>query len=188
MRLKKHLPAEPSVFDGSQLQPEWADGRFGPGMEGISAFIGPFRPAASADICSPNGEIFEDRRLLHLVVRHVHQDVEKIRLQQRLLLDVAKDKMNHRLPVTFRREGSEPGDVVQRWGHDLRRGPQHLSVSVIRMTASGAIIYLGISRPETETEPSSETENGGGLDLSELARAIVDQYVFEIDRARQPIS
>jgi len=188
MRLKKQLSSEQSVFDGSQLQPEWTDRRFGKGMDGIAAFVGPFRPAASAAISSPNGEHFENRRLLHLVVRHVHQDVEKIRLQQRLLLDVAKDKLNHRLPEAPGREKGEPRDVVQRWGQDLRRGPQHLSVSVIRMTASGAIIYLGIIEPGTGTEPLSGTEGGGGMDLSELARAIADQYVFEIDSAQQPLS
>jgi len=185
MRMKKQLSAEPCVFDGSQLQPEWTDNQFGKGMEGIAAFIGPFRPAASAAISSPDGELFENRRLLHLVVRHVHQDVEKIRLQQRLLLDVTKDKLNHRLPETSGRERGEPRDIVQRWGQDLRRGPRHLSISAIRMTSSGAIIYLGISGPGAGAEASSEE---GGMDLSELARAIADQYVFEIDSARQPIS
>jgi|GEM_PF-1687984 len=186
MRLKKDLSAEPSVFDGAQLRPEWSDGRFGEGAEGIAAFIGPFQPKAASTISSPDGELFEHRRLLHLVVRHAHQDVEKIRLQQRLLLDVAKDKLNHRLPEVSGREKSAAQDVVQRWGQDLRRGSQHLSVSVIRMIGSNAIIYLGIREPGTEAEPGTPGE--GGMDLRELARAIADQYVFEIDSARQPVS
>lgn len=188
MRLKKYLQSEPSVFDGTQLQPEWTDGVFGEGMEGIAAFIGPFRPAADKALSSRDEGLFRDHRLLHLVVRHVHRDVEKIRLQQRLLLDVAKDKLNHRLPDAPDREDGGGRDPVLRWGQDLRRGPQHLSVSVIRMTASSAIIYLGILEPASGTEPASETEQGEGLDLFELARAVADQYIFEIDSARQPVS
>ena len=184
MRLKKYLSSEPSVFDGSQLQPEWADERFGKDLEGIAAFIGPFQPAA--DLALQDAELFEHHRLLHLVVRHAHQDIEKIRLQQRLLLDVAKDKLNHRLPKVSSRKAGDHGDIIQRWGQDLRCGSRHLSISVIRMSASGMSIYLGISDPVTGTESSAGAE--GGMDLAELARAIVDQYVFEIDCAQQRIS
>lgn len=188
MRLKKYLSSEPSVFDGSQLQPGWTDGQFGEGAEGIAAFIGPFQPAEDAAVSSRDEELFAGRRLLHLVVRHVHQDVEKIRLQQRLLLDVAKDKLNHRLPEVQSREAGERKAVVQRWGQDLRRGSQHLSVSVIRVTAAGAIIYLGIADPDLPAAQPSAAGEKTKMDLSELARAIADQYVFEIDSARQPIS
>jgi len=188
MRLKKYLSPEPSVFDGSQLHPEWMDQRCGAGMEGVAAFIGPFRPAADVAVSSRDEELFENRRLLHLVVRHRHQDVEKIRLQQRLLLDVTKDKLNHRLSKVPGQEAGEKRDIIQRWGQDLRWGSQHLSVSVIRMTASGAIVYLGIAEPGTGAQPPPELRGAGGMDLFELARAITDQYIFEIDSARQPIS
>jgi hypothetical protein len=188
MRLKKHLSSEPSVFDGTQLQPEWTNGLFGEGAEGIAAFIGPYRPTAGMIVSDQEEEIFRDRRLLHVVVRHDHRDVEKIRLQQRLLLDVAKDKLNHRLPVGPEREEGRSKDFVQRWGGDLRRGSRHLSVSAIRIGAAGAVIYLGIREPETGEGLHRGAGGEEGLDLAELGRAIADQYVFEIDRARQPIS
>jgi len=188
MRLKKHLSSEPSVFDGAQLQPEWANGLFGEGAEGIAAFIGPFRPAAGMTISDQDEEIFRDRRLLHLIVRHGHRDVEKIRLQQRLLLDVAKDKLNHRLPVMPGREEGRRKDFVQRWGGDLRRGSRHLSVSAIRIDPAGAVIYLGIREPGTGEGPHRGAGTEEELDLAELGRAIADQYVFEIDCARQPTS
>ncbi len=201
-RLGKHLMSEPSIFDGSQLQPEWTDHRFGKGVEAIIAFIGPFRPAA--DLLTPfrGSQLFQERRLLHLVVRHVHRDIEKLRLQQRLLLDVAKDKLNHRLPGDPGREDRADKDIarkdivhkdvaqtniVQRWGPDLCRGSEHLSVSIIRMTATGGLIYLGLREPgDVETSPA-RTRSGKKVDLLELARAIMDQYIFEVTSARQPI-
>jgi len=207
MRLQKHLISEPSIFDGSQLQPEWMDHRFGEGVEGITAFIGSFRPAADLPVLFRGGQLFQERRLLHLVVRHVHRDVEKLRLQQRLLLDVAKDKLNHRLPADPGRgdraqAGIVPPDIVhkdivnedivqpnivQRWGSDLCRGSEHLSVSVVRMTKTGGLVYLGIREPGAAGKPPLATGNGEKLDLLELARAIMDQYIFEVNSARQPL-
>jgi hypothetical protein len=183
MRLKKHLLTEPSVFDGSQLRSEWTRRFFGEAGEGIVVFSGPFRPAADLSVSLADRTSFHDRQLLHVIVQHQHQDVEKLRLQQRLLLDVAKDKLNHRLPGD-----AVHSDIVQRWGQDLRRGSQHLSVSIIRMSPHGALIHLGILVPEAEAASSKQPGARVKLEPFELAQAIMDQYVFEVDSARRPIS
>jgi hypothetical protein len=192
MRLKKYLVTEPSVFDGSQFASQWMRKYFKEDQEGIIAFQGPFQPAGDLSISFADQELFQGCQLLHLVVRHHHRDVEKLRLQQRLLLDVAKDKLNHRL-LQHPAHGDMvpkdivPTDIVQRWGQDLRRGAEHLSVSAVQMTTAGAMIYLGIQEPRAAEQTPLPSGQGAKLDLLELAQAIMDQYVFEVESARQPI-
>jgi hypothetical protein len=141
------------------------------------AFIGPFHPAGDERSALENSDRFLDRPLLHFVIEHKHQNPEILRLQQQLLLNVLKDKLNHRLK----------GDVVQRWSQDLCRDAAHITVSVVRMHSSCALIYLGVNLSGEGSEGETWGLQDGRIDPRELAHAVMDQYIFEIENARRPI-
>jgi hypothetical protein len=177
MRLNKYLVEEEITFDGRQLRPGWAVKRCGLGGEIITAFLGPFRPSGDEIAGLGDSAHFLDRPLLHFIVEHQHQNPEVLRLQQQLLLNVLKDKLNHRLK----------GDVVQRWSQDLCRDSAHITISALRVHPSCAMIYVGVNLGGEGNAGETWGLQDGGIDPRELAQAVMDQYIFEIESSRRPL-
>jgi len=175
MRLKKHLVPEQLEFDGHQLDSGWARESFALDGESIVAFVGPFDPESGIVTFPSACQIFRKRRMLHLVVEHLHDDLEKLRLQQRLLLCVLKDKLDHRLK----------GDLVQRWDEELFHESTQITVSTSMLTTSSAVIYTGVNIQGGDSESKLWGLEDGGIDALELAQVVVDQYVFEIEGTRR---
>lgn len=177
MRLKEHWATEQLEFDGHDFSPGWVQRRFGLKGESIIAFVGPFCPDPAA-VCFPQGsERLRGKRMLHLVVEHQHGDVEKARLEQQLLLNILKDKLNHRLK----------GDIIQRWRQDLCQDAAHITASTIQMTSSLAIIYVGVNIERSQPQSMLWGLADGGVDAHELAQVVMDQYVFETEGLRRPV-
>lgn len=175
MRLKKYLVPGQLEFDGHQLQAHWAPESFGLEGENIVAFVGSFDPSPEIAAFPPACEIFRKRRMLHLVVEHFHADPEKLRLQQRLLVYVLKDKLNHRLK----------GDLVQRWGQNLFYASAQITASISLLTASSAVIYTGVNIQRGGSKSKLWGLEEGGVDPLELAQVVMDQYVFEVEDTRR---
>ena len=175
MRLQKQLLSEQVAFDGHQLEAGWTGEDLGLQGEGIVAFIGSFQPDPQIIEPPSSWEAFRDREMLHLVVAHGHDDLEKLRLQQHLLLNVLKEKLNHRLR----------GDLVQRWGCDLFYESAQVSVSTTLLTVSSAIIYVGITLTGDQQNEKSWGIRQGAIDPLELAEVVMDQYIFEVENTRK---
>jgi hypothetical protein len=175
MRLKNYLVRKELKFDGDQLQSRWAEETFGLKGESIVAFVGPFDPRPEIVAFAPSCEIFRKRTMLHLVVEHSHADQEKLRLQQRLLVYVLKDKLNHRLK----------GDLIQRWGANLFHTSAQITVTFSSLTASSALIYVATNIQMGEPESKFWGLEDGYIDPMELAQAVMDQYIFEMEDMRR---
>lgn len=175
MRLRKYLAPGQLEFDGHQLRAYWARENFGLKGENIVAFVGPFHPSPQVVKIHMPYEIFQNRRMLHLVVEHLHADPEKLHLQQRLLLCVLKDKLNHRLR----------GDLVQRWGQNLFHESAQITASTCLLTASSAVIYVGVNIERGKPKSKLWGLEEGGIDSLELAQVVMDQYIFEVADTRR---
>lgn len=175
MRLKNYLVPEELEFDGQQLQGHWAQEKFGLRGESIVAFAGPFDPKPEIFTFPKPCELFRKRKMLHLVVEHYHADPEKLRLQQRLLINVLKDKLNHRLK----------GDVIQRWGANLFCASAQITVTMSALSSSSALIYQGVSIQKSEAKAKLWGLEDGLIDPMELAQVVMDQYVFELEDMRR---
>lgn len=175
MRLKNYLVREELTFDGQQLRGHWAQERFGLKGENIVAFAGPFDPNLEIITLPASCEMFRKRKMLHLVVEHYHADPEKLRLQQRLLVYVLKDKLNHRLG----------GDLIQRWGPNLFHESAQVTVTSSLLTTSSALIYQGVSIQKSEPEAKLWGLEDGHIDPMELAQVVMDQYIFELEDLRR---
>jgi hypothetical protein len=174
MRLKKYFVHEQLEFDGQQLKAHWAQQSFGLKGESIVAFVGLYNPGREVSLPAAF-EIFRNTKLLHLVVEHLHADLEKLHLQQLLLLSVLQDKLNHRLK----------GDLVQRWGQNLCHESARLTASKSLLTASSALIYTGVNVHRGDPKSKLWGLEEGGIDPEELAQVVMDQYIFELEGIRR---
>lgn len=175
MKLKRYLVSGQLEFNGHQLGGNWARESFDLEGESIVAFIGSFNPSPQTVAFPSSCELFQKRRMLHLVVEHQHADLEKLSLQQRLLAYVLKEKMNHRLK----------GDLIQRWGPNLFHESAQITAAISMLTASTAVIYMGVNIERGEPQSKLWGLEEGGIDPLELAQVVMDQYVFEVEDARQ---
>jgi hypothetical protein len=175
MKLKNYLACEQMEFSGHQLQGHWAQENFSLEGESIVAFLGPFNPRSQMVVFPQSCELFRKRKMLHLVVEHLHTDLEKLSLQQRLLVYVLKEKLNHRLK----------GDLIQRWGSNLFYGSAQITAAASELTASSAVIYLGVNIEGGEPKSKLWGLEEGGIDPLELAQVVMDQYVFEVEDTRR---
>jgi hypothetical protein len=175
MKLKNYLASEHIEFSGHQLRGNWARENFSLEGESMVAFLGPFNPRSQMEVFPPSCERFRKRRMLHLVVEHLHTDWEKLHLQQRLLVYVLKEKLNHRLK----------GDVIQRWGSNLFCESAQITVAASMLTATSAVIYIGVNIEGGEPECKLWGLEEGGIDPLELAQVVMDQYVFEVEDIRR---
>lgn len=175
MRLKNYLVPEELEFDGQQLRGHWAQEKFGLRGENIVAFTGAFDPKPEIVTFPSPCEVFRKRKMLHLVVEHYHADPEKLRLQQRLLVNVLKDKLNHRLK----------GDVIQRWGANLFHASAQITITISALTTSSALIYQGVCIQQSKAKAKLWGLEDGHIDPAELAQVVMDQYVFELEDMRR---
>ncbi|MEW6686438.1 MAG: DUF366 family protein [Candidatus Edwardsbacteria bacterium] len=140
------------------------------------------------------------KEVLHFLMECPKSDLEKILLHQRFLVQIVREKINHRLK----------GDIIQRWGVNLFDSDRRVSLSIVRQMGNAGLIYLGLplksqeisSIPNLSVAQGSEafgqegllpkagagwglTEKWQGLqdyqlDPQELAEAIMVQYQLEM--------
>jgi hypothetical protein len=175
--MKSLFLEEEIAYTGEQLKPHWAFITFDLAGDSIVGFIGPYKasPEFTSDLRESRDRVeSEEGMMLHLVVEHFGSDLLKILLCQRLLLGIARDKLNHRLG----------GDLLQIWGDDICDGSERITTSSATVNTLSGKIHLGI-----RTEPSK----GKGLkdyniNPRELGEVIMDQYRLELFRIQQKLS
>lgn len=164
-------------FTGEELKPHWALLNFDLVGDSIVAFIGPYQVLAeyTSDLRQlKKGREFKGSKLLHLIVEHFGCDLLKTLLYQRLLLGIAKDKLNHRLG----------GDILQIWGDDICDGNKRVTSSSATANNLSGKIHLGINIESGEAKGLKEYH----LSPKELGEVIMDQYRLEVFRINQKLS
>jgi hypothetical protein len=161
------------LFTGEQLGSFWAYEHFDVLGDNILAFIGPCdvdqKYLVGIDHFKKKTKI-KSERMLHFLVEHFDLDLEKAILRQKLLVDILKDKLNHRLN----------GEVLQRWGDDLFDTEFKLTVSATLRTSVSTKIHLGINVSSKNTPAKSKGLDDYGIDPHDISQAVMDQYRLDM--------
>ncbi|MCK4224934.1 MAG: DUF366 family protein [candidate division Zixibacteria bacterium] len=164
---------EEILFTGEQLTSFWAYKNYDILGDNIVAFIGPCQVdekfIIGIDHFKKKTQI-ESERMLHFLVEHFDLDLEKAILRQKLLVDILKDKLNHRLK----------GEVLQRWGDDLFDTDYKLTVSATVRTTVSAKIHLGINISSKNTPVKTKGLDDYGIDPHDISQAVMDQYRLDM--------
>jgi hypothetical protein len=165
------------AYTGEQLRPHWAFITFELAGDSIVGFVGPYRasPEFTSDLReSKDGVESEEGTMLHLVVEHFGSDLLRILLCQRLLLGIARDKLNHRLG----------GDLLQIWGDDICDGNERITTCSATVSTLSGKIHLGIRIKPTKGKGLKDYD----VSPRELGEVIMDQYRLELFRIQQKLS
>ena len=161
------------LFTGEQLSSFWAYKNYDVLGDNIVAFIGPCQVdekyIIGIDHFKKKTQI-KSERMLHFLVEHFELDLEKAILRQKLLVDILKDKLNHRLK----------GDVLQRWGDDLFDTDSKLTVSATLRTSVSTKIHLGINISSKNIPVKAKGLEDYGIDPNDVSQAVMDQYRLDM--------
>lgn len=161
------------LFTGEQLSSFWAYKNYDVLGDNIVAFIGPCQVDEKyiirIDHFKKKTQI-KSERMLHFLVEHFELDLEKAILRQKLLVDILKDKLNHRLK----------GDVLQRWGDDLFDTDSKLTVSATLRTSVSTKIHLGINISSKNIPVKAKGLEDYGIDPDDVSQAVMDQYRLDM--------
>jgi len=159
------------------LKPHWALKRFKLVGDSIVAFRGGVKlsPEQYVDLLEAQRERpIPNVDLLHFVVEHFDDDLERAILKENILINIAQEKILHRAPKSG----------VMRWGDNLYDGKYRLTISCATKTLVSAKIHLGICI-------DSDEENGYhgisefGIDPFELAEVVANQYRADMRRLKE---
>lgn len=167
----------PLTYTGDQLRSLWIYETFGVSGDAIAVFRGP------CDVQTEGLVDAEDRRagativaadMLHFIIEHFGDSLDRAVLRQRLFLAVIKDHIDALLPD--RR--------VRRDGDDLFVEAAKLTVSIATISPVSSLIHTGINIDAGGAPVEAIGLQDLGLDAVELARALAEAYVDEIKSAR----
>ncbi len=171
--MKSLFVKEEILFTGEQLLSYWSYTHYDIPGDSIIAFIGPCQVdekyIIGIDHFKKKTQI-KSERMLHFLVEHFDLDLEKTILRQKLLVDIVKDKLNHRLN----------GDVLQRWGDDLYDTDYKLTVSATVRTPVSSKIHLGVNISSQNTPVKARGLNDYGIDANDISQAVMDQYRLDM--------
>lgn len=128
---------EKLTYDGTQLSSLWAFRHWGLQGDSIVAFRGPcdVKREALVDLADyREGSFIYSPEMLHFLVEHFENDLEKGILRQRLLVALTAEILQDKLRVCLRRRGD-----------DLFFEEKKLSVSIATITPVSVMIHFGIN-------------------------------------------
>ncbi len=168
---------KPQEMNLDVMRSHWALIHFDIRGDSIVAFIGTLHIDSDQqlDILEAKGKLsLPDCEMLNLVVEHFGDDLEKGILRQNILLNIAFEKILHRIK-----------DVqIMRWGEDLYEGNKRLTVSSVSTTFVSVKIHLGICiNPELDNGFVGLTKYS--IDPVELAEVICNQYRADMRRLKE---
>ncbi len=165
-------------FTGEQLKSHWAYNKFDVLGDNIVAFVGPCeldqKYIIGVDHLKKKTQI-RSEMMLHFLVEHFDQDLEKAILRQKLLVSILKDKLNHRLGA----------DVLQRWGNDIFEKDFKLTVSTVTKTTVSTKIHLGINISSKNVPAKAKGLSDYKIDPDDIAEVVVNQYRLDIRRIKE---
>lgn len=162
------------LYDGTQLSSLWAYRTWGIQGDSIISFRGPcrvdFKEMVDMEDVLKRSPIYSPD-MLHFIVEHFDQDLEKAVLRQRLLVVIIKEIL-------------ESGQVrIKRSGDDLYINEHKLSISIATVTPVSTMIHTGlnISRESVPVKAACLLESGWEQgQLPALAAEICQLYINEV--------
>lgn len=176
--MKSLYVKEKIEFTGEQLEPHWTFNNFDVLGDSIVAFVGPCelkeKYLIGVDHYKKKTQI-RSEMMLHFLVEHFDQDLEKAVLRQKLLISILKDKLNHRLG----------GDVFQRWGNDIFEQDFKLTVSTVTKTPVSTKIHVGINISSKNVPVKAKGLSDYGIDPDDIAEVVMNQYRLDMRRIKE---
>ncbi|HIE11975.1 MAG TPA: DUF366 family protein [Desulfotomaculum sp.] len=169
------------TYDGTQLSSLWGLKRFDIRGDSIIAFRGGCRvknhELVDIEDFKAGDSIFSPD-MLHFIIEHFDNDLEKAVLRQRLLVALTKDLLGERgLKHPVYRDGD---DLFAAINGSLCK----LSVSIATVTPVSTMIHFGINvNAEGAPVPAAGLVDLGlpGNEVFNLAREVLDGYAKEIE-------
>jgi hypothetical protein len=179
--MKSLYVKEKMKFTGEQLEPHWTYKNLDILGDSILAFVGPCdlkeEYLVGVDHFKKKTQI-KSEMMLHFLVEHFDQDLEKAILRQKLLMSILKDKLNHRLG----------GDVFQRWGNDIFDQDFKLTVSTVTRTPVSTKIHVGINISSKNVPVKARGLSDYGIDPDDIAEVVMNQYRLDMRRIQERIT
>ncbi len=172
--MHRYLFPEPLAYDGGQLAPLWIFHRLGLTGDAIVAFRGGCSVELAslvdqADVRAGSPIFSED--MLHFLVEHFENDLEKAVLRQRFLV------------VSIAEELAGRGCALRRSGDDLFLDQRKLSVSIATITPVSVVIHTGVNiHPGAAPVPAAGLADLGlARDWAAIAEAVMRAYAREME-------
>ncbi|MFH0887833.1 MAG: DUF366 family protein [Planctomycetota bacterium] len=179
-------------YNGSQLSSLWAYKNFGILGDSIVSFIGP---------CNIHKNMIvdvEDIRakhkicgslMLHFIIEHFDNDLEKTILKQRLLAVIVKDVMTSAefgvRNAEFKRIGDDLYDI------NSKNGKAKLSISIATASPVSTMIHFAINISTKGTPVKTAGLNDYRIDPKQFALKVMRRYTEEmqtVKHARQKVN
>lgn len=158
-------------YDGIQLRSHWALETAGVKGDSCVAFIG------KAKVDLPQMVDLEDviakkpiysEKMLHFVVEHFENDLEKMILRQRLFISLIQSELNQDLKEVVRK------------GDDLFLEHFKLTVSIATLSPVSVLMHTGINISSRNTPVPTKGLDDFGLNPVAFARSVMNRYVEEL--------
>ena len=132
-----HLLEQPLKYDGTQLASLFGFRNFGLQGDSVVCFRGECDVALTemvdlADV-RDNSPIYSED-MLHFIIEHFDNDLEKTVIRQRLLVAITKEILE-----------KETGCALLRSGDDLYQDKRKLSVSIATVSPVSTMIHMGLN-------------------------------------------
>lgn len=159
-------------YNGQQLRSNWIRENFHIKKDAIVAFIG------SANVKEHmvdledinNGEHIFSEEMLHFIVEHQDNDLEKAVCRQRLMICIIKDQLTR-----------WQGNKVVRLGDDLYIKGRKLSVSIATKSKTSTLIHTGLNISSKGTPVKAIGLNDLKIRPKKLAIEVMESYTREIE-------
>lgn len=172
MPLKCYWAGEKRIYDGSQLSSLYAYRSFRVRGDSIVAFRGPCQVDLSEMVDVEDvldmAPIWSEE-MLHFIVEHFNDDLEKTVLRQRLLIAIIAEQL-----LISGISG------LRRIGDDLYRERKKLSVSIATATRVSTMIHTGLNLSSRNTPvPTISLPELGLTDPEDFAARVMAAYAEE---------
>ncbi len=166
----------PIAYTGEQLRSLWLYETFGAAGDAIAVFAGPCAVAGDRLVDTEDrlaGDSIEAASMLHIIIEHFGDDLERAVLRQRLLIAIIKDELTQM--------GVER---LLRRGDDLYRDERKLTVSIATKSPVSTLIHTGINIDPAGAPVAACGLAEFGLDHTDCAQRIAEAYRGEIAAAQ----
>lgn len=168
---------DPQSYDGSQLRSHWIYQTTRLQGDALVSFIGPCQVDLShmvdwEDVVNQK-PIFSEK-MLHFLVEHFENDLEKMVLRQRLLMVIMQEELQTILK----------NEMITRKGDDLYMGEAKLTVSIATASPVSCLIHAGINISSRNTPVLTKGLEDLEVDPHFFAMHVMERYVHEMESVR----
>ncbi|MDA8213245.1 MAG: DUF366 family protein [Clostridia bacterium] len=177
MLLKSFWVEDVLKYDGTQLSSLFAYRNFRVQGDSIVAFRGgcqvELRELVDVEDVLDQAHIYSED-MLHFIIEHFDQDLEKMVLRQRLFIAIISELLQ-----------AEGVRGLTRTGDDLFQGAGKLSVSIATLTRVSTMIHTGLNISSKHTPVKTiSLQELGILDPRGFAGKVMNAYAAEIEGIR----